>query len=359
MDSLRGTGTLPRALSAEEARVKTPAFTLLYEGRNITADVTPFFTTINYADYIEGESDSIDVTLEDVDGKWISSWYPNHADRLRLAIGYEGETLLPCGEFEIDEITCQGPPDTVTIKALAAGVKRSYRSNKGRAFENTTLKGIAEQIAKRVHLTVTGNIEAIPIRRVTQLYERDLAFLQRVAAEYGYAFNVRGRQMVFFKSAELKAAAAVLEIPRAAVSRWNLRDKVKMVYGLATVSYHDPNSKRLLKRKVVDGTALSSQNAKANEPNRRASADELNLNVRAEDDAQADAKARAALERANEDQTAVELTLFGEPRLAAGLNVNLTGFGHFSGIYSIARSRHQLARGAGYTTEIECKRVRA
>jgi len=36
---------------------------------------------------------------------------PSKGDTLRLYIGYEGEQLLNCGIFEIDEIEYETPPD--------------------------------------------------------------------------------------------------------------------------------------------------------------------------------------------------------------------------------------------------------
>lgn len=52
------------------------------------------------------------------------------------------------------------------------------------------------------------------------------------------------------------------------------------------------------------------------------------------------------------------LTMPGNVKLAAGNNVNLTGFGHFDGKYTITQSRHHFSRRSGYGSEPELKRVR-
>lgn len=338
--------TVQRA--AEAMKVPVPMVVVQYENKDITASITPTLIEVNYTDFMEGESDSVELVLEDAGRRWQNAWYPQHGDQVSVQIGYEDAPLLPCGEFEIDEVGLDGPPDVVRIKALAAGVKRSVRTRNGRAYEDTTLADIAATIARRNKMQLTGKIEQIKIARVTQVYETDLTFLKRVSEEYGYSFSVRASRLCFFKRADLKEAKPTLLIDRTQVSSYRFRDKVHGVVASATVSYHDPHAKRTRTRKVKDAEAKTNQR----------SADELKLNVRAENDQQARLKADAALDRANEDQTGASLTLFGNVKLMAGVNVQLTGFGRMDGKYTVTQSRHRLSRSSGYTTEIELKRVR-
>lgn len=364
----------------EAIKASTPARTIKYGTKDITADITPTLIELSYTDHIEGESDSLEITLMDIPlhaqsypsglpqeaitnidghtkavlvntvaepGKWLTSWYPTHGDTLTVWIGYEDAPMLPCGSFEIDEVELQGPPDTVKIKALAAGVKRSVRTRKGRAYENTNLRDIAATVAKRNKMTLKGKIEPIKIAYVAQAFEADLPFLKRVSEEYGYAFSVRGKDLCFFKHSELKAAKPILTIGRKDVITYRFHDKVHGVVTAATATYHDPRAKAVRTVKVKD--AISKNN--------HTSSDERKINVRAETEAQAKAKASAALARANDDQTGATLTLVGNVRLLAGVNFMLTEFGKFNGKYNISQSGHRQSRG-GYTTEVEVKRVR-
>jgi uncharacterized protein len=358
MDTLRPATQTPRAFVGMEATVLVPAYQLRYEGKDITHELAPHVISLCYSDALEGESDSLEITLEDVARNWVGAWFPTYGDRIHAQLGYQDGLMLPCGEFEVDELDLDGPPDVVRLRALGAGVKRSYRTNKGRTYENTTLDAIAKEIAARVGLQVVGTIETIPIRHATQLFERDLAFLTRLAREYGYAFSVKGAKLVFYRTATLKAQEPVLTIPRGAAKRYAFRDKVKQVYSASTVKVWNPRTKRSVTRKVADGTQLTDRNTVANAATRAASGDELNLNVNAENETQAQTKARAALERANEDQTSASLTLFGEPRIAAGVTVQIEGHGKFDGTYLVTRARHDIARGSGYETNVDLKKVR-
>lgn len=322
-----------------------------YQNKDITASISPYLTDVVYVDRIGGQSDSVEITVEDSEQRWQNAWYPTQGDTLTVSIGYAGQTLLPCGVFEIDEVTLEGPPDTVRIKALGAGVKRSVRTRKGRSYENTTLANIAATVAQRNKLKLVGKIETIHITRVTQAFESDLAFLQRISQEYGYCFSVRGGKLTLYKLSDLKAAKNVLVINRTDVTRYRYHDKVHQIYVASTVSWHDPHAKRTHTKRVKDPSSHLSMYD-------HYSADELNLNVRAENDTQANLKAQAALERANDDQTGADLTLYGNTKLAAGVNVLVQGFGKMNGKYNIAQSTHRFSRHSGYSTELEMKRVR-
>ncbi|TCP09234.1 hypothetical protein EV683_1294 [Crenobacter luteus] len=325
--------------------VEHPVFQIEMAGRQVTADLTPFILRVSYSDYEEDQSDTIDVTVEDTDGRFRGAWYPTMGDRVRLKMGYAGQPLLDCGEFEIDEIELAGPPDTVTIRALAAGVSRPQRTHQGRAYDNTTLAAIAQRVAKRLKLSVVGKIEPIKITRVSQIHENDLTFMRRVAADYGYAFSVKGSQMVFYKLAELHQAKAVTVIRRTDMTRYSYRDKLKGVVKQATVTYLNPKTKRKVSHTVRD-TRMT------------ASSDTLKLNSRVESEEQAKAKAEAAIARQNLEGTVATLQLPGNPKLVAGVNFTMADMGALSGDYHVVMSRHEIERGGGYYTEVEAKRVR-
>ncbi|MFZ1418248.1 MAG: contractile injection system protein, VgrG/Pvc8 family [Burkholderiaceae bacterium] len=331
--------------------IPEPVSVLVYQGKNISADIAPYLKQIEYTDALEGESDSLDITLADPERKWSDAWYPDHGDKITASMGYLNAALMPCGEFEVDEVELsgsRGSGDEVVIKALGAGVSSAKRTKQAKAYDATTLKGIAEIIAKKHKLMLKGKIEDIKITRVTQAYETDLAFLKRIAGEYGYAFSMRGKVMSFYKRTELKDAKSVVVITREDVESYRFRDKTNNIVKSATVAYHDPKTKKTHKHTAKGKSGKSS----------RSSADEHKVHVRAENPQQAKLKAEAAESRHNEDQTSAELSLIGSPVLMAGVAVVLSGFGKYDGKYTINKSRHSIGRGSGYTTNIELKRVR-
>lgn len=47
-----------------------PIFELFYEKKNITRDVAPYVTSIEYTDVEHGESDELQITFEDSEKLW-------------------------------------------------------------------------------------------------------------------------------------------------------------------------------------------------------------------------------------------------------------------------------------------------
>jgi phage protein D len=329
--------------------VPSPTFVLTYNGRDITADLTPYQLSVTYTDNLAGtESDSLDLHLEDADGRWCDAWFPTKGDRINLRMGYEGRPLVDCGDFDIDEIELDGPPDQVRIRALAASVMKELRTAQGKAYEKTTLAGIVRTVAARHKLNVVGEIEPIAIERVTQLQQDDLKFLKRLATEYGYAFNVRGDKLTFHRLDALREAEPILTLARTDMARYTFRDRVKDMPKKAKVSHHKADSKQVVAYETdSDGKVVA-----------KPSADTLKLNTRAESPAQAQAKSKAALHRAQDEATTATISMEGDPRLVAGVAIGITTFGKLDGNYQIAASRHELSRASGYTTELELKRTK-
>ncbi|GKT21648.1 contractile injection system protein, VgrG/Pvc8 family [Acidovorax sp. SUPP3334] len=329
--------------------VPEPLFTVAYNHQDITADLTPFLLSLTWTADLDGdEADSMELALEDSDGRWLNGWYPAKGDELTLQLGYRG-ALVPCGAFEIDEIELNGPPSQVQIKALAAGVTKTLRTHKGHAYEDTTLSGVVHAVAMRHQLRVVGEIEEIPVRRITQAHEQDLKFLKRLAQEYGYAFNVRGSVLTFVPLEGLRSGGAVVVLRPGDIGRYSFRDKIKDVPASASVKHHDSKTKALVSYELdAEGAVVP-----------RASADSLKITSRSESNAQAKAKSRAALKHAQDQATVCNCTMWGSPRLVAGVNADLEDFGQLSGRYQVARSTHRIERQGGYTTELEMRRVKA
>lgn len=319
--------------------VRTPVWRLAIEGRDVTREISPMVRSVTYTDHTHGESDELEIEVEDRNGLWRESWYPTEGDRVELVIGYQGESLLPCGRFAIDEFESSGPPDVMTLRALAAGPIPAFRTRRSAAYEGQTLRQIAEAVAARHGLRLLGTIRNIRIERVTQSREDDLTFLRRLAEAYGYVFSIRGDQLIFFEVATLEAASPTWRILRTDVGGHRLRSATRATYRECEVSYHDPLRKQLVKR-TVEAKGVKT-------------GDTYKLHVRAETAAQAEEQARATLHRLNRKRTQGTLELEGNPRVVAGSNGTLSGWGKFDGTYQVMSSRHRIGRDTGYTLEIE------
>ncbi len=110
--------------------VRAPQWILTYSGVNITADVSAMVLAISYVDRLDGASGDLELELEDSTKLWQGPWYPAIGDIVSLQIGYSGEPLLDCGEFQIDELELDGPPDVMRLRCL--GVVHHERDAHGK-----------------------------------------------------------------------------------------------------------------------------------------------------------------------------------------------------------------------------------
>lgn len=321
---------------------RIPFFTLMWSGKNVSTELSPYVTQLSYTDNVAGESDELSLSFEDVDGNWKNAWYPEKKDRVSLQFGYHN-LMVDGGTFIVDEIALSGPPDVADIRALAAGVNSPIRTKISSAHEGKTLKQIAETIAGKHGMTVLGEIQPIRINRVTQNRESDLAFLKRLADEYGYLFSIRDNTLVFTAIDDIEKGEPVAVIELTEMISYSFTDKTISTFAATTIQYSDPNTAEVF--------AYTEKDPKAE------SVDSQELRVKAENQQQAEVKAKAAQSKKNTEEITASFSLPGNPLLVAGSNILISGLGKISGKYHILQSNHTITRGGGYTTFLSVKRV--
>jgi phage protein D len=333
-------------VAAVSIPVRSPKWMLTYQGVNITGDISAMVLRIGYADYLSEVSGEIEVVVEDHDQRWQGVWYPTLGDQLTLAIGYQDEGLLPCGSFQIDQLELEGPPDTFTMRCLAAFITPAMRTRNSIGYEGETLLGIAATIAEKYGLQVISAPEVIDIAfdRITQKYETDLAFLKRLALEHSYDFTIRDSVLVFYSRISLEAVLPVQTIRRTDLESFEFRNRTHSTYRGSQITYQNPMSKSLI---------FQSATATAPIP----TGDVLKVVSRCENGQQALLRAQAALNAQNMWFMDGSLGMPGSIAMASGVNIELTGFGEFDGIYIVLVARHRLDRAHGYSTQIEVSRV--
>lgn len=325
-----------------------PAVSLIYNGRDVTADLSPYLMGLAYTDRLSGDADSLDVELASPsarDTRWLADWYPDKGVSLRARFGYRDRLIGDTGEMEVDEIAIESPPLAVRLRALAAGVTRQARTRIGRAYENIRLSAIVDAVAGRLGAWRAGRIDPDPmLDRVTQYQEGDWAFLVRLLAEYGYTVKLtdNNRTLAVARASHLAEQADALVLRPETVTRWRYRDKISDVPQKVEVKHHDSQTA------VVYGKDAATGEVKPVDVRR------IHRRARSPEDAAAQAEGMA--EREAIDKTALELALPGEPMLVAGGIVRLDGYARLDGRYLITEARHRID-ASGYVTEIDTRRL--
>jgi phage protein D len=333
-------------------------FQVLYNGKDISTDISLHLIDITYVDNVTGVADELEIRLEDVDGNWCNGWYPTKGATLNLQLGYDNGQVIKPNPFEIDEIKISGSKgsgDVVSIKALSGGIKKQLHTKRSHAHENKTLGEIVRTISARNGLTVIGNIANITIGRVTQHREKDLTFLNRLADEYGYAFSIKGKKLSFIPLLNLEGVARVAVIDKTDCESYEITDKGIGIYQQATVKSHNPNKNKLVQSSYTVQSVANNDGLQFNylkEAN-----NSLEVRTKTENEQQGNTKSQAALHTVNSLQQTADISLPGNVLLLAGNNIELTGLGVLSGIWNILKSTHVKNKGNNYKTSCSMKRI--
>lgn len=324
---------------------------LKYNNRDISKDLAEYLISFSYTDHASGKADDLQITLEDRQGLWQRDWMPERGATLQASIVVENWDreghlgTLPLGTFEIDEIESQGPPETVTIKAVSVPESAALRGeDKTRAWERTRLSCIARDITGKAGLKLLYEADEDPqYDRIEQTEQSDLAFLLKLCEDAGLSLKVTGTQMVIFDDSKYEQMPPVMTITRGLsdVISYSASVSIRDIYSAARVQYKGGK-----KKKEIVYTYRP--------PNAPKTGKVLVINERVDSIAQAQRLAKKRLRQKNKDEYRFSLTMVGNTAMVAGVTVVIKGWGKHDGKYFVEKATHE---GPGYTVKLELRQV--
>ena len=263
---------------------------------------------------------------------------PARGSSLKVRFGYS-DRIRDGGVFYIDSYTYHSNPsgDRFTIKALAKDVKKSFREVKTQGFENTTLKRIAEDIAKRHNYRIDFKGDDIAFRRLTQNQKRDLQFLADLCNLYGYTCKVSNKTIVIRSLSERLSSKEIYTLTRDVIKEFSVDVSSLYESGIEVV-YLDPEKKAVTEDRKTASIKSSGSTKKEN--------------IRVEDKRQAEAISNAQKKLNEMKEIQARAVCIGIPEMYAGGKIELQGFGRFDRIYYISSVTHRITRN-GYETELK------
>ena len=96
-----------------------------YNGKKLKDKINDYIESFSYTDVASGESDSISVSLDNIDKKWLNEYMPEKSDSILANIiiknwNKEGDKkTFKCGSFTIDDISFSGRPLSGIIGAVS------------------------------------------------------------------------------------------------------------------------------------------------------------------------------------------------------------------------------------------------
>jgi len=306
---------------------------------------------------------------------------------------FEGDNRqLDCGSFEIDSVDFSGPPDTVTIKALSVPISSSIRnSEKTRAWEDTTLQKIASDVANDAKLELMYEVEEdIQLDRVEQEEKADMAFLLELCEQYGVALKVTDNKVILFEEEAYEKKPIIDTYDKSEYREggrllsYSFSQDTSGTVCKVISSYKDPKSGQLVQATFEPPEPpatgqiayvnerpgdLSGDNFReGNDTSSQASGGTFNTgfnkfnditndfdNPRTDRTDNALRQAKAVAREKNKNEWTCTLRVMGNLKMVGSVNIGLTGFGAYSGKYSVFDVQHGLNNK--YETTIKARRV--
>ncbi|MDR3739306.1 MAG: contractile injection system protein, VgrG/Pvc8 family [Terracidiphilus sp.] len=338
----------------------TPAFKVTANDKDITTALARRLISISVNQEINqasgaarGTSHTCDIELDDRDA---GIKFPNTGALLDVSIGYKETGIIRKGTFRVDELEVEGPERRLLIRARAADTNApaampQLMAAKRRSWDQTTIGAIASQVASENGwaVSIDADIASFPIDHLDQV-ESNASLLQQLAELPADAYcSFAGGKIVMAHIGSGRTATGKIlpriTIPVANALSWHAVFTVRTKHNKVTATFHN------LKTGKLESVTASAPASNSEDGEEEDSETTLPFPYSNQPSAAGAANAKlAVLQRGSET---VSLTIIGNPQVAAGGQVVLSGFrAGVDRTWIVAKAEHKIDE-SGYTTEIE------
>lgn len=345
--------------------------------------------TVSYTDNADGETDDLQIRLQDRAELWSERWLLQALDaaslpgsssirtyydtdkkarsetkkqeevrksnfRMQAFIvrrnwsGNGKDEVLDCGEFFLDEITGTGAPNCITLKGSSAPYRSTLRqSPESKHWSNIHLGDIAKYIAGKAGLQIMNLLKSDPLIGVSdQNKESDASYLARLCRIFNVNLKFTNTAIVLY-AGEPETGAEPLELEKRDLSSYDFRiGKAQREYDSCTVTYVTPKGTK------YKGTVYLADYDPENEDNLH-----LDLSLKCASNEEAQKLAAYQLARHNLYAVTGSITLPGNQRIVGGVKVKLQGFGLWTGTWAVFSANHTVDGNGGYVTKAEIRKL--
>lgn len=325
-----------------------PTFRVTVDGTDITALLAPRLISLSVTDAVGVESDAAEFSLTDTT-PFAPLAEPPPGAEVRVWLGYFPRPRY-MGLFIADSVSRQGPPDSMTVRAVASPQgtttegKTAITEQCTRSWPaGTSLGQMVARIAADhgMQAAVAPSLAQLALPHFDQIDESDINLLSRVARVYDAAAKPGDGKLVVARRGESLAvtgeALPVVELGLRDVTSWSSQLSLRAPAGSAIAIWRDTAAGKDIEEKAGDG-----------EPVRR-------LRSRFANREQARAAAQTERDRSKRSERSLSLTMPGRTDIMAEGRVRLRGFRReIDTDWLITSVTHSLSDG-GYQTSLQAE----
>ncbi|MCI7419380.1 MAG: hypothetical protein MSS65_07220 [Clostridium sp.] len=319
---------------------------IIYNGKDISQNIKKYVESFRYTDVASGESDEIELELNNSSGMFIKGHMPRKGDKITSTIyrynwDSSGSTIrFRCGKFYLDDLSYSGPPMACTIGGVSSPVKGAFKSTKrSKTYKNVTIRELARVIAKRSGMTLHYSAASVKIKEIEQSKTADSEFLLSICQEYGLGLKIFGGKIIIFDEEKYEQKAPKCTIKRCNCENWSWNTTLQGTYTGAKVTYTSPTDNKT--HKVMIGKEGRVYHA----------------NVSASSTKEAVMKAKAQLAEQNKQRTTMQLTIMPGKTIVATDTIRLSGFYKLNGKYYVDKVEHAVTGESGYVQTLTLHKV--
>ncbi|MCI9388381.1 MAG: hypothetical protein HFH54_01685 [Lachnospiraceae bacterium] len=304
---------------------------LKFNGKWLGKSLKNYLESVTYTDIASGESDQLDIVLQNIDMGWLGKKYPKKGDRVDGTITFVNwdsilDKKLDCGAFVLDDVKFSGGPLTANFGCIASPIDSSFNTReRTKTYKDVTIGEIAQEIADKYDLELKCSDADIRVGIIEQSQKTDSAFLYDLCGTYGLSMKVYKKAIVIYDQTVMEEKKPVAKLTRESFidDKWDYTDALIGVYTGARISY-----------KPGDGSEeISVYVGEKDEEAKDARV--LHVNETADSVSDAYFKAAVAVNKSNQEATKLSGDIWPDIKICAGVTVKVTGFGKPDGKYFV------------------------
>ncbi|WP_264328550.1 contractile injection system protein, VgrG/Pvc8 family [Wolbachia endosymbiont (group A) of Andrena hattorfiana] len=263
----------------------------------------------------------------------------NVPNELNIALGYKEFGIFPMGIYTVNEVTIQGPPKTLLIKAHATNLRISLKAKVSKEWRQITIENLVKEIAQKhgYGYKVAEEFKNVLIPHINQADESDISLLTKIATEREAMAKLAGGYILFIpkgkaKSATGKALGTTAIRPQDTIN-WKVHFTVSR-YNSVIAKWHSYEKGATISETVGSGSpSYIIQTLYSNAES-------------------ALSAANAKIKQLKRNNAVLDITMPGNPELFAEAKLSLLEFHQdIDGEWIIDRAEH-LLDGSGYRTAL-------
>lgn len=219
-----------------------PIYKIVVDGKDITSGVQGRLVNLSLTDNRGFESDSLEITLDDSDGRLA---IPPRGAEIRVAFGWADTGLVDKGSYTVDGIGHSGAPDILTIRANSAELRSGLTTQRERSWHDVSLGDIVCTIADECDLTprIPESLAEQAIDHVDQTNESAVNLLTRLARLFDAFATIKDNKLIFMPLAGALTASgkplAYVVIERSSGDQHNFELADRETYTAVRATYND------------------------------------------------------------------------------------------------------------------------